>query len=214
LDVPVALPNFLGNVEPIGDSVTLHSVSAKSTDESDWADVLVGDGEAFGRIFDRHKSRVYRHSFRLVDIAADADDLVSVVFLEAWRHRHSMRFVDGSMLPWLLVTATNTSRNLERKSHRYREVLAELPSGTHQDDDLFDLDAGEGKEALRRLSINDQRVITLCVLEGYSERDAARVLGIPAGTVKSRLSRAKTRLAHTVTTTRTHDLSTEAAHEI
>jgi RNA polymerase sigma factor (sigma-70 family) len=204
----------LGNVEPICDSVTLHSVSANSTDESDWAEALTGDGEAFGRIFDRHRSRVYRHTFRLVDVSADADDLVSVVFLEAWRRRHSLRFVDGSMLPWLLVTATNASRNLARKSHRYRQVLAELPAAVHEDDDLFELEVGEGQEALRRLSINDQRVITLCVLEGYSERDAALVLGIPAGTVKSRLSRAKTRLARTITSTRTHDLSTEATHEI
>jgi RNA polymerase sigma-70 factor (ECF subfamily) len=49
-------------------------------------------------------------------------------------------------------------------------------------------------DALARLSLADRRVVTLCILEGYSEREAAELLGIPPGTVKSRLSRAKQRL--------------------
>jgi RNA polymerase sigma factor (sigma-70 family) len=200
-------------MEPFRPDRTFLSVMAETDDEHDWADALAGDGEAFGRIFDRHRSRVYRHSYRLVAVTADADDLVSTVFLEAWRRRQSLRFVDGSMLPWLLVTATNASRNLTRSSHRYRAVLAQLPAANRQDSDLFELDAGEAHGALRQLSMNDQRVIALCVLEGYSERDAALALGIPTGTVKSRLSRAKTRLAHNITTARSNQPAMEATHE-
>jgi hypothetical protein len=48
-----------------------------SDDEHDWANALRGDGEAFGRIFDRHRHRVLRHSFRLVTVMADADDTES-----------------------------------------------------------------------------------------------------------------------------------------
>jgi RNA polymerase sigma factor (sigma-70 family) len=201
-------------MEPIDRLATIPSVKTESADEAEWSNVLLGDGEAFGRIFDRHRARVFRHSYRLVSITADADDLVSITFLEAWRRRHDIRFIDGSMLPWLLVTATNASHNLSRSTHRYRQLLAQLPPDTHGHNSSLDLEAGDAHEALRSLSAADQRVITLCVLEGFSERDAAEALGIPAGTVKSRLFRAKTRMARHVIVSRSSQHPMEATDEI
>src|SRR5476651_354484 len=98
-------------MEPFRDERTLPTVTTPDadliqSDESDWAAALRGDGEAFGRIFDRHRHRLFRHSYRLVAVSADADDIVSVTFLEAWRRADAVRFVNGSILPWLLVTAT------------------------------------------------------------------------------------------------------------
>lgn len=78
-------------------------------DAEDWAMVLGGDGDAFGRIFDRRKQQVRRQAGRLLDRQADVEDAVAIVFLEAWRRRTSVRIVDGSLLPWLLVTATGCS---------------------------------------------------------------------------------------------------------
>jgi RNA polymerase sigma-70 factor (ECF subfamily) len=169
--------------------VTPHS------DAADWQSAIAGEGEAFGRIFDRHRDRVYRHSYRLVTTWADADDAVAITFSEAWRKRDRVRFVDDSLLPWLLVTATNVSRNLSRSARRYRALLDRLPPENHSGDHAELFDEGAAQYALRELSLSDQRVITLCVLEGMPERDAAAVLGVPPGTVKSRLSRAKARLA-------------------
>jgi RNA polymerase sigma factor (sigma-70 family) len=169
-------------------------VGTDSDDEADWHSALEGDGEAFGRIFDRHRNRIYRHSLRLVPVAADADDAVAITFLEAWRRRDAVRFVDRSMLPWLLVTATNASRNLSRSSRRHSALLRRLPPEAHHSDPADGIDDGEAQAILRTLSLDDQRIVTLCVLEGYSVREAAIVLGIPPGTVKSRLSRAKGRL--------------------
>ncbi|MFS2076169.1 RNA polymerase sigma factor, partial [Curtobacterium sp. CT11-133] len=83
-------------------------------DSGDWAMALEGDGEAFGRVFDRHRHRVQRHCMRLVPVDTDAADSVAIVFLEAWRNRARVRLVDGSLLPWLLVTATNVARNQTR----------------------------------------------------------------------------------------------------
>jgi RNA polymerase sigma factor (sigma-70 family) len=172
-----------------------------SDDERDWADALRGDGEAFGRIFDRHRHRLFRHSYRLVAVTADADDIVSITFLEAWRRADAVRFVEGSMLPWLLVTATNSARNLSRSGRRYRTMLSRLSVDEHEDDRFTDPFDTEAHDALRRLSAADQRIVTLCVLEDLSEKDAAAALGIPVGTVKSRLSRAKARLAGHLTPT-------------
>lgn len=163
-------------------------------DADEWALALHGDGEAFGRVFDRHRNRVFRHSVRVLPAHTDADDVVAVVFFEAWRKRDSVRFVDGSLLPWLLVTATNIARNVRRGARRYRELLDRLPPATPPDlgPDIGD---SEAETALRRLPLPDQQVLSLCVLEGFSEVEAAKALGIPRGTVKSRLSRAKQHLA-------------------
>jgi RNA polymerase sigma-70 factor (ECF subfamily) len=164
-------------------------------DADDWAAAQRGDGDAYGRIFDRHRDRVARHAHRLVPRFADVDDVVAVTFLEAWRRRGSARMVDDSILPWLLVTATNVARNVSRSTHRYRRLLATLPSADPAPDPALVIDDGPAVTALRHLAINDRQVITLCVLEGFSEAEAASVLGVARGTVKSRLSRAKQRLA-------------------
>ena len=199
--------------EPIGGCRTLQGVST-NLDESDWADAVAGDGEAFCRVFDRHRDRLYRHSYRLVPSPSDADDVVAISFFEAWRRRDSARFVDGSILPWLLVIATNSAKNISRGTRRYRALLAKLPSGEHIRDHADDAD-NEVQEALARLSLADQQVISLCVLDGFSERDAAHALAVAQGTVKSRLSRAKRRLAQQLDLHSAQALSTkEATNEL
>ena len=164
-----------------------------------------GDGEAFGRIFDRHRDRVRRHGLRLAPTHADADDLVAITFFEAWRNRTKVRVVDGSVLPWLLVTATNVGRNLRRSSHRYAALLDRLPAAVPVVDPGESVTVLDLSAQLARLSLPDRQVIALCVLEGYSEREAAAALGVAPGTVKSRLSRARRRLASTIPSGGSHD---------
>ena len=170
------------------------------TDRDDWSQAQHGVGEAFGRVFDRHRDRVYRHVLRLVPVLADADDAVAITFMEAWRRREHARLVDDSLLPWLLVTATRVTQNLNRSARRHRALLAKLPADDHAHDHAERLDDGPASAALRELSLSDRHVVTLCVLEGLTDREAALVLALPVGTVKSRLSRAKRRLAATIST--------------
>lgn len=179
-------------MEPIDRDRTIQGVTSSSADSADWALAVAGEGEAFGRIFDRHHDRLVRHSRRLVAQSADAEDVVAITFLEAWRKRATVRLVNDSVLPWLLVTATNVASNANRGLRRYRALLAALPAPPEPPG--LDDDDSEAMQALKGLSLADRRVVTLCVLEGYSEREAADALGVPPGTVKSRLSRAKARL--------------------
>lgn len=160
------------------------------TDAERWRSAVQGNGEALGDLFDLHHHRVYRHSLRLVPSPVDAEDVVAVVWLEAWRQRERIRFVDGSMLPWLLVVATNTALNFRRSARRYGALLRRLPPPAPQPDLADAFDAGPAQAALAALSRAHREVVALCVLNGYSEAEAARALGVPAGTVKSRLSRA------------------------
>jgi RNA polymerase sigma-70 factor (ECF subfamily) len=170
-------------------------------DRADWALTLAGDGRAFGRLFDRHATRIRRHALGLVPAPDDADDVVAVVFLEAWRKRDGVRFVDDSILPWLLVTATNSAHNLTRSTRRYRSFLGRFPHDDRAPDPADSFSDGDAVAALRGLPLADQRILTLCVVEGLSEREASAALGVPQGTVKSRLHRAKARLQKNYTAT-------------
>ncbi|WP_082485037.1 RNA polymerase sigma factor [Microbacterium sp. Leaf151] len=166
-----------------------------SVDDDDaglWTRVRQGDEVALAALFDRHEARLFRHASRLLTHREDAKDAVTVAFFELWRKRVTVRLVDGSPLPWLLTTVAHCARNLERSSRRYRALLdrapvAEaVPSAGHDDSGVL--------SALKRLPEREQAVVVLSVLEGYAEREVAEALGIPAGTVKSRLARAKAKL--------------------
>ncbi|HEX4401490.1 MAG TPA: sigma-70 family RNA polymerase sigma factor [Galbitalea sp.] len=170
-------------------------MESNNPDESDWHDARRGDGLAFARVFDRYANRIARHALRLVPSPHDVEDVVAVTFMEAWRRRDNIRFIDGSMLPWLLVTATNSARNLSRAARRHRALLDRLPPVATSGDFVDTDETAPTEIALRSLSVPDQQLITLCELYGYSAMEAAAVLGISSTAVRSRLSRARFRLA-------------------
>lgn len=132
---------------------------------------------------------------RIVSTRADADDVLAMTFLEVWRRRTDVRIVEGSLLPWLLVTAANVARNVERSRSRHRRFLQTLPSVSASVDHAEVVGDGSAVMAFRRLRPADQQVLALCVLNDLTLAEAAEVLHVPVGTVKSRLSRARRRLA-------------------
>ena len=170
-----------------------------ATDAEHWRVALLGDREGFGEIFDRHQQRVFRHSIALVPSPDDARDVVAVAFLEAWRRRAGVRFVDGSLLPWLLVTATHAAQNISRSARRYRALLERVPPSPPVPDPADAFDDTPAMAALGSLPRAQQYVVTLCIIEGLTLAEAADVLRIPLGTVKSRLARAKSRLRDELT---------------
>lgn len=158
-----------------------------------WTRVRQGDELALAALFDRHEARLFRHASRLLTHREDAKDAVTVAFFELWRKRATVRLVDGSPLPWLLAAVANCARNLERSSRRYRTLLDRAPVAEPTVTTTTPDDSGV-LSALKRLPEREQAVVVLSVLEGYPEREIAQALGIPAGTVKSRLARAKAKL--------------------
>lgn len=168
-------------------------------DAATWARVLAGDESALAALFDRHEARLFRHARRLLTAREDAKDAVTIAFFELWRKRETVRLVDGSPLPWLLNTVSNAARNLERSGRRYRTLLARTPAAGNALEPHASDESGV-LAALKRLPAREQSVIVLTVLEGYPERATAETLGIPLGTVKSRLARAKAKLREEMTT--------------
>lgn len=167
-------------------------------DEALWVRVRAGDESALGALFDRHEARLFRHARRLLAAREDAKDAVTIAFFELWRKREAVRLVDGSPLPWLLNTVSNSARNLERSGRRYRALLARTPVAAHHPAPSASDETGI-LAALKRLPAREQSVLVLTVLEGYPDRAAAETLGIPVGTVKSRLARAKAKLREEMT---------------
>lgn len=166
-----------------------------------WDEAKSGGGESFARIFDLHRDRVFRHALRLMGSVADAEDAVAVAFMELWRRRDEVRVVNGSVMPWLLVTATYVTSNVRRSSLRYREVLDRLPRSEDSQDVAQEYLRGsiDGLDPLlalelRSLGCEDQQLLSLVALEGYTMAETAEVLGISLAAVKSRMHRLRRRL--------------------
>ncbi|MFD2077810.1 RNA polymerase sigma factor [Actinopolymorpha cephalotaxi] len=168
-----------------------------------WRKAAKGDDpSAFGELFERHIDAVYNHCFRRTGSWEAAEDLASVVFLEAWRRRHDVSLSGESILPWLLAVANNVVRNRDRSLRRHRRLLAKLPPAVvapdPADDAVSRVDDERAMqrvlEVFTRLLPDEQDVLALCVWAGLSYTDAAVALGIPVGTVRSRLSRAREHL--------------------
>ena len=167
-----------------------------------------GEPAAFDLLFDAFANAVHRHAVRLTGDWAVAEDVVSLTFLEAWRLRQRLLPEGDSPLPWLLGIATNVHRNAARAARRHRDALRRLPvrqSVPDFADELVDrmYDAARlaaVQRALGRLRRCEREVFFLCVWSGLDYAAAAEALGVPVGTVRSRLSRARDKLRKVVDT--------------
>ncbi|WP_181043830.1 RNA polymerase sigma factor [Actinokineospora auranticolor] len=158
-----------------------------------WVRVRDGDMVAFRAVHDRHASRVYRHCYARLGDHAEAEEAVNQVFLAAWLRRHRITVGPAGLLPWLVVAAGNTARNHLRSLRRRRALVDRVNAEAGRGD------GGDGgnaavRGALDKLNAAGRAVVGLCLIEGYTYEEAARVLDVPVGTVRSRLSRAKDRL--------------------
>lgn len=166
-----------------------------------WDRVRAGDADAFTVLFERHADAVYNYCFRRIGRWAAAEDLTSIVFLEAWRRR-SVELPDDKILPWLYGIAGNVVRNEARSQRRFAAALRRLPESLSEPDfaDLSDQRADDEQRMREILNLvaqlprRDLEVFALCAWSDLTYEDAAFALSIPVGTVRSRLSRARARL--------------------
>ena len=179
------------------------------TDRALWRRAAGGEAEAFGEIYERHANVIYNFCFRRTADWALAEDLTATVFLEAWKKRRRVVFDDeDAVRPWLFGVANNVVRNEARRHRRFARALAGLAAPRPAPDSSERAaDAAEMRQILagvRELPRREQDVLALCVFADLSYAEAALALGVPVGTVRSRLARARNRLA---------ELSPEKGHE-
>lgn len=172
-------------------------------DQDLWNAAVIGEADAFGELFERHHVLIYNFCFRRTGSWSIAEDLMAVVFLEAWRTRRGMQLHDGSLLPWLYAIATNVTRHQHRSTGRHRAALARVASRVSivpdHADEIIDRISDEQRmqEVLGAFTQLPQRERDVLELAAFASLDYAQIavaLGIPVGTVRSRLSRGRSRL--------------------
>lgn len=172
-----------------------------------WQRLRTGDEDAFRELFQRHSKAVYNYAFRGTGSWAAADDVVQVVFTAVLRRAlaadlPALRL--PSARPMLFAMARKECAN-QLRSVRRQARLADrirMHDTGHADDNTEAWLAAETAmnqilESLRVLPANQREVIALVRWSGLSLAEAAETLGVPVGTVKSRLNRAHRRLADT-----------------
>lgn len=165
------------------------------------AAIAEGDRGAFEAFYRRHAGwLVIRLRYRCVDDSL-VDDVVQETFLALWRGSARFRVqADGDATGWLWRIASRRLIDALR-SHGARQrlvgLLARKPwrgEPSAEDEVLIGVEHGDLAGALARLSPELQAVIQATVLDGLSTREAAVLLGIPVGTVKTRAKRARQQL--------------------
>jgi RNA polymerase sigma-70 factor (ECF subfamily) len=165
------------------------------------AQSIARDERAFGDLFDRHSTAVYRFAYSLTHDTTEAQELVQETFITAWKKLADIRLAGDSMLPWLIVTTRFHAQNRRRAQGRRLEVL---PIDEHiATRGAVSLEAEKADaraeldwtlEAIRRLSETDQRIVELCLYEGRSYKEAALQLGLTTSNVSKRVERSRTKL--------------------
>ena len=176
-----------------------------SSDETLIRRIAAGDQSAMRALFARYRVKVYRWLLCLVVDEALAEDLLSEVFLDVWRHAASFE-ARSSLSTWLLAIA-----RYKALSARRRRTDAELDEATVStvpdtaDDPEVTLQKKNRAEALRqslpRLSPEHREVIDLAYYHGKSVKEIAEIVSISEATVKTRMFYARRKLAELVETT-------------
>jgi RNA polymerase sigma-70 factor (ECF subfamily) len=179
--------------------------AAEAAEESEWIGrAQGGDTEAFRRLVERHQDRAYGLALRILGSASDAEEAAQDAFVRVWRalpeFRGEARF--GTWLHRIVVRCAYDAASRRRRRGEREESLDAIlerrgvepsdPAGTVPG-------AGEGparrlERMMRTLSDVQRAVVTLYYYEDRSVEEAARVLELPANTVKTHLHRARAAL--------------------
>jgi RNA polymerase sigma factor (sigma-70 family) len=155
--------------------------------------------EAFGELFDRHWDVVYRYCRSRA--GADGEDLAAETFCLAFDRRGAYELERPDAGPWLLGLATNLIRNHLRRCDRAQRALLRLREGSAEDHDDIVIGRTEAAllgpaltRALDGIPGRDRDALLLMAWHELSYEEVAEALGVPIGTVRSRISRARLRL--------------------
>lgn len=157
-----------------------------------------GDTAAWEALMRAHQEAVFRLAYLIVGDPDDAEDVAQETFLRAWKH---LRGFDATrpLRPWLLSIASNLSSNRRRSAGRYFAALTrafrdEPAPATVEDKSSEKSQADELWKAVQKLNMQDQQIVYLRYFLNLPIAEAAQVLQVAEGTIKSRLSRALEKL--------------------
>jgi RNA polymerase sigma-70 factor, ECF subfamily len=184
--------------------------------EVDWSQVvglcMNGDSGAWAQLVRTHHRRVYGLCYRFTGNPADAEDLTQDVFLKIYSNLASFDLTRGSLQVWITTMTRNLLVDNFRRTKNLR-VTGSLDDGWESAEELRPIDRLTSKSpsphesaaqkelakmvqnALARVSVELREAVILRDLQDLDYKEIAQVLGIPEGTVKSRISRGRAELA-------------------
>ncbi|MFF4172123.1 RNA polymerase sigma factor SigM [Streptomyces sp. NPDC001744] len=180
---------------------------------------VAGHPDAFGELVRRHRDRLWAVALRTLGDREEAADAVQDALLSAFRAAHTFRG-QSAVTTWLHRITVNACLDRARKTasrrtspvvddDRFEQLLAphESAEAPAERQDLH----REVLAALASIPADQRAALVLVDMQGYPVAEAARILGVPAGTVKSRCARGRARLLPLVTHLRTGTVSSRAA---
>lgn len=157
---------------------------------------LAGDRAAFGELVRRHQDRLWAVALRTLGDPEEAADALQDALLSAFRRAASFRG-EAAVTSWLHRIVVNAC--LDRIRHNRARPAVPLPAGDEvaaPGDEIAGRAAAiDLEQALQRLPAEQRAALVLVDIEGYPVEEAARLLDVPPGTVKSRCARGRARLA-------------------
>lgn len=157
------------------------------------AKIQAGDEPSFACLVKSYTLYVYRTALALLQDEREAEDVSQEVFLKIYRSMNQLSD-PRAFHTWLKKIVTNTCLDRLKKHQPTPTADSELETIGLEINPLWD-DSLSIQEALQHLSYEYRITITLRVLQGYSYQEISDMLGIPVGTVKSRIHTARTQLA-------------------
>jgi len=168
------------------------------------AECLGGQTASFGELVRRYQDRLYNTVYRLMENAEDAQDVVQEAFINAYQSLDSFKG-DALFFTWLYRIAVNTAISHRRKKRVLARISGRKDDGLMEPVDPSDLsrpgytlEQAEQEQkvhrAIARLSPEHRTVLVMKELEGQKYEEMAETLGVPIGTIRSRLHRARLEL--------------------
>lgn len=156
------------------------------------------DPEAFGRLYDIHVDRVYRHIYYRVGNEQDAEDLTQQVFLKAWQAIGGYKEKTSPLIAWLMTISHNLVVDFyrTRKDREYleAEVLADGPASSPERAAEASFEQQRLRRAILQLGSDEQQVVILRFIEGFAFGEIASVLNKKEGNIRVILHRALVKL--------------------
>jgi RNA polymerase sigma-70 factor (ECF subfamily) len=186
--------------------VKLGDAAAAEADRAALRRMARGDADALADVYDRHARLLYSLALRIVRLQSDAEDVLQEVFAQAWHQATRYDASRGTVIGWL-ITLTR-SRALDRlrrgRVHPYTTDVDDAADRVADDAPGIDLalvsaeQAAAVRAALDALPENQRTPLELAYYEGLSQSQIAEQLGVPLGTIKTRMRQALLRLREAV----------------
>jgi len=163
---------------------------------------LAGDISAFEELVGSNEKRIYNLCYRMMKNEQDAQDMAQEALIKAWKSLRKFN-LKAAFSTWLYKIAVNTCLDELRKRKNNTQSIEDLKEKGHTIKDEKNIDFEnksdlryELNQAMDKLEPKEKIIIVLKDVQGYSYDEIGEILGCPVGTVRSRLSRSRKKLAN------------------